>query len=100
MDCIYSETLFYYSGCCFLSIIFDVFFLDHCLTPMKVGPCRGSFPRWHFNAASGVCEKFMFGGCKPNDNNYVSQQECSEACNGTKGTISPSCIIFNSLLMY
>ncbi|XP_060772167.1 kunitz-type protease inhibitor 1-like isoform X2 [Neoarius graeffei] len=55
-----------------------------CLTPMKVGPCRGSFPRWHFNAASGVCEKFMFGGCKPNDNNYVSQQECSEACNGTK----------------
>ncbi|XP_062857574.1 kunitz-type protease inhibitor 1b [Trichomycterus rosablanca] len=53
----------------------------HCLTPMKMGPCRGSFPRWYFNAASGVCMKFIFGGCKPNSNNYLSQQECVDACN-------------------
>ncbi|KAB5540194.1 hypothetical protein PHYPO_G00099080 [Pangasianodon hypophthalmus] len=57
----------------------------HCLTPIKAGPCRGSFHRWHFNAASGVCERFIFGGCKANDNNYISQQECSDACKGTTG---------------
>ncbi|XP_053470291.1 kunitz-type protease inhibitor 1b [Ictalurus furcatus] len=57
----------------------------HCLTPRKVGPCRGSFPRWHFNAASGECELFTFGGCKPNGNNYLSQHECLSACNGTTG---------------
>lgn len=69
-------------------VVVDVFigFLVHCLSPVKVGPCRGAFPRWHFNAASGVCELFTFGGCKPNGNNYVSQQECSDACNGTTGT--------------
>ncbi|XP_060721975.1 kunitz-type protease inhibitor 1b [Tachysurus vachellii] len=55
----------------------------HCLNPMKVGPCRGSFPRWHFNAASNVCELFTYGGCKQNNNNYLSQQECSDACKGT-----------------
>ncbi|KAF7690693.1 hypothetical protein HF521_012497 [Silurus meridionalis] len=54
----------------------------HCLSPYKVGPCRGSFPRWHYNAASGVCEIFTFGGCKPNDNNYLSEQDCSNACTG------------------
>lgn len=59
----------------------------HCLSPIKVGPCRGSFPRWHFNAASGVCEPFIFGGCKSNENNYLSKQECSDACNGTAGKI-------------
>ncbi|KAM4633502.1 kunitz-type protease inhibitor 1-like [Polymixia lowei] len=52
----------------------------HCLVPMKVGPCRGAFPRWHYNAASGGCETFTFGGCKGNHNNYLSKKECSAAC--------------------
>lgn len=52
----------------------------HCLVPKKEGPCRGSFPRWHYNAASEKCEKFNFGGCKENRNNYVSMDECLKAC--------------------
>ncbi|XP_010887835.1 kunitz-type protease inhibitor 1 isoform X2 [Esox lucius] len=55
---------------------------SHCLIPKKVGPCRGSFLRWHYNAASKSCENFTFGGCKGNHNNYLSQQECSDACEG------------------
>uniref|UniRef100_A0A8C2L3W6 Kunitz-type protease inhibitor 1-like n=1 Tax=Cyprinus carpio TaxID=7962 RepID=A0A8C2L3W6_CYPCA len=57
----------------------------HCLAPKKVGPCRGSFPRWHFNAASRKCEQFNFGGCKENNNNYLSEQECLNACQNTTG---------------
>ncbi|KAI7799836.1 kunitz-type protease inhibitor 1b isoform X2 [Triplophysa rosa] len=60
----------------------------HCLTPKKVGPCRGSFPRWHYNAASSHCEKFMFGGCKANSNNYLNEEECLEACENTIVTVS------------
>lgn len=60
----------------------------YCLTPKKVGPCRGSFPRWHYNAASSQCEKFMFGGCKANSNNYLSEQECLDSCENTKVTFS------------
>ncbi|KAM6954064.1 kunitz-type protease inhibitor 1b [Aplochiton taeniatus] len=53
-----------------------------CMVPMKVGPCRGSFHRWHYNAASEKCEVFIYGGCKGNHNNYLSLQECSDACHG------------------
>ncbi|MEQ2291481.1 hypothetical protein AMECASPLE_013755 [Ameca splendens] len=55
----------------------------HCMVPKKAGPCRGSFPRWHYNAASGECEQFIFGGCLPNKNNYVDKKECMDACQGT-----------------
>ncbi|KAK1793391.1 hypothetical protein P4O66_011776, partial [Electrophorus voltai] len=53
----------------------------HCLVPKKVGPCRASYPRWHYNAASEKCEKFIYGGCKENRNNYLSAEECMKACN-------------------
>ncbi|KAM9571089.1 kunitz-type protease inhibitor 1-like isoform 2-T2 [Salvelinus alpinus] len=61
---------------------------DHCLVPKKVGPCRGSFPRWHYNAASEKCEEFLFGGCRENLNNYLSLQECTNACDGV--SVMPS----------
>lgn len=56
----------------------------HCMAPKKVGPCRGSFPRWHYNAASKKCEEFMFGGCRENLNNYLSKDECANACSGSE----------------
>ncbi|XP_041809444.1 kunitz-type protease inhibitor 1a [Chelmon rostratus] len=55
----------------------------HCMAPKKIGPCRGSFPRWHYNAASKKCEKFIFGGCRENLNNYLSMEECTSACSGS-----------------
>lgn len=55
----------------------------HCMAPKKVGPCRGSFSRWHYNAASEKCEEFIFGGCRENRNNYLSKDECTNACYGT-----------------
>ncbi|KAI2651695.1 Kunitz-type protease inhibitor 1 [Labeo rohita] len=61
----------------------------HCLAPKKVGPCRGYFPRWHYNAASKNCEQFYFGGCKENNNNYLSKQECLNACKNAE--CSSSC---------
>uniref|UniRef100_A0A3Q3VP30 Uncharacterized protein n=1 Tax=Mola mola TaxID=94237 RepID=A0A3Q3VP30_MOLML len=49
----------------------------HCMAPKKIGPCRGSFPRWHYNAASKKCEEFIFGGCRENLNNYLNKDECT-----------------------
>ncbi|XP_034015210.1 kunitz-type protease inhibitor 1a [Thalassophryne amazonica] len=57
---------------------------DHCMAPKKIGPCRGAFPRWHYNAISEKCEQFIFGGCRENLNNYLSLQECSTACHGSE----------------
>ncbi|KAG7466339.1 hypothetical protein MATL_G00163670 [Megalops atlanticus] len=55
---------------------------NHCMVPKKVGPCRGSFPRWHYNVVSEKCEEFSFGGCAANLNNYLSLEECTKACDG------------------
>ncbi|KAF7704167.1 kunitz-type protease inhibitor 1a isoform X1 [Silurus meridionalis] len=62
----------------------------HCLVPKKIGPCRGSFPRWHYNALSEQCEKFYFGGCNPNRNNYLSEDECKQACDKVSVHTFPS----------
>ncbi|XP_062253369.1 kunitz-type protease inhibitor 1a [Platichthys flesus] len=57
-----------------------------CMAPKKMGPCRGAFTRWHYNAASEKCESFIFGGCRENLNNYLSMDECSKACHGSEKT--------------
>ncbi|TMS12350.1 Kunitz-type protease inhibitor 1 [Larimichthys crocea] len=54
----------------------------YCGAPVKVGPCRAAFPRWRYNAATSSCEHFLFGGCKPNNNNFLSEDECVSACSG------------------
>uniref|UniRef100_A0A3Q1FP07 Kunitz-type protease inhibitor 1-like n=1 Tax=Acanthochromis polyacanthus TaxID=80966 RepID=A0A3Q1FP07_9TELE len=59
-----------------------------CGAPVKVGPCRAAFSRWRYDAATGSCEQFVFGGCKPNKNNYLSKEECVSACRGVTGTRS------------
>ncbi|XP_034433097.1 kunitz-type protease inhibitor 1a [Hippoglossus hippoglossus] len=55
-----------------------------CMAPKKMGPCRGAFTRWHYNAASEKCEAFTFGGCRENLNNYLSMDECTKACFGSE----------------
>ncbi|NXW42440.1 SPIT1 inhibitor, partial [Nyctiprogne leucopyga] len=57
---------------------------EHCLTPKKVGWCRGSFPRWFYNPSLQQCEEFIFGGCKPNKNNYLREEECKLACRNVR----------------
>uniref|UniRef100_A0A673CDX6 Serine peptidase inhibitor, Kunitz type 1 b n=1 Tax=Sphaeramia orbicularis TaxID=375764 RepID=A0A673CDX6_9TELE len=61
----------------------------YCLAPAKVGPCRASFPRWRYDATTGECQEFVFGGCKPNNNNYLSKNECTLACSGVTDLPSP-----------
>nr|XP_025043314.1 kunitz-type protease inhibitor 1 [Pelodiscus sinensis] len=59
---------------------------EFCLAPKKVGRCRGSFPRWFYNPESQQCERFTFGGCKANKNNYVWEEACKLACKNVQGS--------------
>uniref|UniRef100_A0A8C0BDH3 BPTI/Kunitz inhibitor domain-containing protein n=1 Tax=Buteo japonicus TaxID=224669 RepID=A0A8C0BDH3_9AVES len=51
-----------------------------CSLPKAVGQCRASMPRWWFNITGGLCQSFVFGGCKGNANNFLTERECQESC--------------------
>ncbi|CAL1298894.1 unnamed protein product [Larinioides sclopetarius] len=51
-----------------------------CDQPKTTGPCRALFHRYFFNQETGLCEKFIYGGCGGNQNNFVSQKACEAAC--------------------
>jgi hypothetical protein len=53
---------------------------DACDLPADPGPCEGLCERWHFDAASGLCEEFTWGCCEGNANNFVTQLQCQASC--------------------
>lgn len=53
---------------------------DVCELPAVEGPCRAVIPRWYFNDASGMCERFRYGGCGGNRNNFQTLDECEHRC--------------------
>ncbi|XP_077552209.1 uncharacterized protein LOC144166588 isoform X3 [Haemaphysalis longicornis] len=50
------------------------------------GPCRAFMSRWHYNHETRQCEKFVYGGCLGNKNNFVSCQMCLKVCTGNPRT--------------
>ncbi|GIY93653.1 carboxypeptidase inhibitor SmCI, partial [Caerostris extrusa] len=51
-----------------------------CFLPAEIGPCRALFPNYYFNKRSGKCEKFTYGGCMGNGNNFRTEEACRETC--------------------
>lgn len=56
---------------------------DDCkLPPVQPGPfaCSGYFPKWTFDAKSGSCKQFVYGGCRGTKNLFATEQECMAKC--------------------
>ncbi|KAH7973007.1 hypothetical protein HPB52_020217 [Rhipicephalus sanguineus] len=51
-----------------------------CELPKKVGPCRAHVPRYYYNTTTDTCEKFVYGGCKGNANNFETLKQCETRC--------------------
>ncbi|XP_025094262.1 BPTI/Kunitz domain-containing protein-like [Pomacea canaliculata] len=51
-----------------------------CSLPNQPGPCEAYNPRYFFNVASKSCEKFIYGGCKGNENNFETLDDCQHSC--------------------
>ena len=54
-----------------------------CNLKKKIGPCRAGILRYYFNKDKQICEKFMWGGCEPNKNNFEKIEDCKRICEGT-----------------
>ena len=51
-----------------------------CLLPRVAGPCYAYFPRYFYNSLTKRCERFIYGGCRGNANNFVTIQQCQRQC--------------------
>ena len=40
------------------------------------GPCKSNWTRYFYNASTNKCEKFNFGGCDGNENNFHIKMAC------------------------
>lgn len=57
---------------------------ERCALTPDGGPCKGLFTKYYYDAATGACREFTYGGCEgvvP----FESDPECREACWTTEG---------------
>ncbi|KAM9308074.1 papilin-like [Gastrophryne carolinensis] len=50
-----------------------------CVSPPVKGNCEAIKTRYNYNAATNTCNKFIYGGCGGNGNNYKTLAECKQA---------------------
>ncbi|XP_043412466.1 papilin isoform X2 [Prionailurus bengalensis] len=53
-----------------------------CLLPSAHGSCTDWAARWYFVPSVGQCNRFWYGGCHGNGNNFASEEECVNSCRG------------------
>ncbi|CAJ1078762.1 tissue factor pathway inhibitor a [Xyrichtys novacula] len=55
-------------------------FNELCAQKEDPGPCKAIKERYFFNTETGNCERFEYGGCAGNDNNFHTLEACEETC--------------------
>ncbi|KIH66404.1 Kunitz/Bovine pancreatic trypsin inhibitor domain protein [Ancylostoma duodenale] len=63
--------------CCPRNIILEI---DACDQPVDQGTGGDDLPRWFFDRKQNRCAPFNYGGIGGNENNFISESTCSEAC--------------------
>ncbi|HEY8942751.1 MAG TPA: BPTI/Kunitz domain-containing protein, partial [Polyangiaceae bacterium] len=53
---------------------------DTCELPIDSGSCLAYMPRFAFDAMTGQCKQFVYGGCGGNANRFDSLGKCEETC--------------------
>ncbi|XP_040104679.1 spleen trypsin inhibitor I-like [Oryx dammah] len=51
-----------------------------CLKPKLIGPCKAKKLRYFYDAKTGQCQRFFYGGCKGNLNNFQTIALCMRTC--------------------
>ncbi|XP_023226834.1 uncharacterized protein LOC111627489 [Centruroides sculpturatus] len=51
-----------------------------CMTAKSYGSCNSTLDRWYFDKDKNTCERFVYGGCGGNLNNFESKEHCEATC--------------------
>ena len=62
-----------------------------CLEDKVPGPCEAFFPRFYYDEKTGICERFIYGGCEGNNNNFKTFDECQNVCQASLQRRPKSC---------
>lgn len=54
--------------------------VDRCELQYDVGNCYNYTLRWYYDYEHKYCRQFYYGSCSGNANNFVTKDECEEAC--------------------
>ncbi|KAK3700036.1 hypothetical protein RRG08_052492 [Elysia crispata] len=54
--------------------------LAKCFLPKETGLCKAAFQRYYYDSDTGRCQKFVWGGCGGNSNNFRSKSTCQSQC--------------------
>ncbi|VDP32968.1 unnamed protein product [Heligmosomoides polygyrus] len=62
-------------------VLMTIVYCDEiCKMKLETGPCRMRDIRYGYSTAEGKCVKFDYGGCKGNENNFETIEECQKKC--------------------
>ncbi|XP_050510138.1 papilin isoform X5 [Diabrotica virgifera virgifera] len=53
---------------------------DPCQQKKDPGPCEGKHQRFYYDKELAQCQEFTYGGCKGNNNNFVTIEACKQQC--------------------
>ncbi|XP_010852172.1 PREDICTED: trophoblast Kunitz domain protein 1-like [Bison bison bison] len=57
-----------------------------CLEHKFSGPCITPEIRYFYNAKTGHCEHFIYGGCNGKKNNFLTEEDCIKTCGQGAGS--------------
>uniref|UniRef100_A0A452FXC2 BPTI/Kunitz inhibitor domain-containing protein n=1 Tax=Capra hircus TaxID=9925 RepID=A0A452FXC2_CAPHI len=58
-----------------------------CLEPKVTGHGKALRPRYFYNAETGDCEQFTYGGLGGNKNNFLTLEDCMKTCSQGAGSL-------------
>lgn len=59
-----------------------------CSLEPEAGSCRGAYKRYYYIPARQSCEEFEFTGCRGNQNNFLSRDDCLSSCSQVRSSVA------------